>query len=175
MNTLLGSDIFLRALEPEDLSFLYTLENDEKLWEISNTQTPFSKYILKQYLENSHRDIYDVKQLRLVICKNDNKQPLGFIDLFDFNPQHKRAGVGIVVFSKENKQKGYASQALQLVLNYGKKHLNLHQLFANILSDNTASIKLFEKMGFIKTGEKKDWIYTNKTFKTELFYQYIYE
>ena len=175
MVTLQGSEIFLRALEPEDLTLLYALENDETLWELSSTQTPFSKFILKQYLENSHRDIYEVKQLRLVICKNQTSQAIGFIDLFDFNPQHQRAGVGIVVFSKENLQKGYASQALQLVINYGKKHLNLHQLFANILSDNTASIKLFEKKGFVKTGEKKDWIFTNKTYKTEYFYQYIYE
>ena len=106
MKTLSGKHIFLRALELSDLDFLYNLENEESLWEVSNTTTPYSKYILKQYLENSHRDIYDVKQLRLVICKNDDEAAVGFIDLFDFEPKHSRVGVGIVIFSEGEKRKG---------------------------------------------------------------------
>ena len=105
MKTLRGEHIFLRALELSDLDFLYKLENDESLWEVSNTTTPYSKYILKLYLENSHRDIYDVKQLRLVICKNDDETAVGFIDLFDFDPKHSRVGVGIVIFFRRGKKK----------------------------------------------------------------------
>ena len=49
MNTLLGKNIKLRALEKEDLDFLYQIENNESFWQVSNTQTPFSKYMLKLY------------------------------------------------------------------------------------------------------------------------------
>jgi diamine N-acetyltransferase len=49
MENLRGKKISLRALEPEDLEFLYALENNETDWEVSNTQAPFSKYLLKQY------------------------------------------------------------------------------------------------------------------------------
>ena len=97
MEYLKGEKSNLRALEPEDLEFLYTIENNESFWEISHTQTPFSKYLLKQYLENAHLDIFEAKQLRLLIEEKSTKRQIGLIDLFDFNPQHKRAGIGILI------------------------------------------------------------------------------
>ncbi len=172
--SLCGQKINLRALEPEDLQFLFDTENDESFWELSNTQTPFSKFLLKQYLENAHLDIFEAKQLRLIIEENTNNQPIGMIDLFDFNPQHKRAGVGILI-QNEYQQKGFASEALSLFIQYCFTHLNLHQLYANITSDNTKSSALFNKHQFKKVGVKKDWIFTNNTFKDEILYQLIHE
>lgn len=173
MITLKGENIFLRALEPSDLDYLYNLENDESLWEVSNNTTPYSKHILNQYLENSHRDIYDVKQLRLVICKVENETVVGFIDLFDFDPKHNRVGVGIVIFPEADKRKGYASEALKLTCDYALTHLNVHQIFAGITEENKGSIQLFEKAGFERSGIKKDWIFAEGKFKSEYFYQLI--
>lgn len=171
--TLKGRNIYLRSLEPEDLDFLYYLENDESLWEVSNTTHPYSRYILKQYLENSYRDIYEVKQLRLVICKNESMAPLGFIDLFDFEPKHHRVGLGIVIFSEEHKRKGIATEALKLVCNYAFKNLNVHQIFASITEGNIGSIKLFENAGFERSGVKRDWVFFNESYQHEYFYQLI--
>src|SRR5690554_2175061 len=100
MLTLKGTNIYLRALEPEDLDFVFTVENNESLWEISTQSAPYSRFLLKQYLENSHRDIYEVKQLRLVISTNE-EMAIGMIDLFDFDPKHKRAGIGILINDQE--------------------------------------------------------------------------
>ena len=175
MMTLKGNTVYLRALEPTDLDFLFQLENNEEVWEVSNTTSPFSKFVLTQYLENSHKDIYEAKQLRLVICVSESNRAIGCIDLFDFEPKHKRVGVGILITSEENKQKGFASEALQLMSNYVFQHLELHQIYAGITEDNIASIKLFEKAGFIKTGIKKDWISSKGIFKNELQYQLINE
>ena len=174
MKTLKGENILLRALELSDLDFLYNLENTELLWEVSNTTTPYSKYILKQYLENSHRDIFDVKQLRLVICKYGEETPVGFIDLFDFDPKHSRVGVGIVIFSDADRRKGIAFEALKLTCSYAFKHLNVHQVFAGITEENEGSIKLFEKAGFEKSGIKKDWIFSEGKYKDEYLYQLIH-
>ncbi len=174
MVTLQGKQVFLRALEPEDLEFVYDLENDENLWEISSTQTPYSKFLIKQYLENAHQDIYESKQLRLVICKNDNNEVLGFIDLYDFNPTHKRAGVGVVILSAQERGQGYGSQALDLLINYGKTHLHLHQLYAGVSEDNLLSQRLFESKGFRLVGQKKDWTFVAGQYKNENLYQLIY-
>ncbi len=174
MKTLKGNDIVLRALEPSDLDFLYQLENDKSVWEVSNTITPYSRHILKQYLDNSHRDIFDVKQLRLVICLSENMKAIGCIDFFNFEPKHNRVGVGIIIFSEEEKQKGYAFQSLQLLCQYAFTHLKMHQVYANITEDNEKSIKLFEKAGFLKTGIKKDWIFSAGKYKNELQYQLIH-
>jgi len=171
--TLKGENIKLRALEPEDLDFLYILENDEAIWEVSNTQKPYSKFVLKEYLKNSHQDIYEAKQVRLVIENIVSESCIGFIDLFDFDPNHRRVGVGIVIHKAEDKNKGFAFEALQLVCNYSFSHLNLHQIYASITEDNNASISLFEKAGFTQTGINKDWIFSNGSFKNELFYQLI--
>ncbi|MFK5878629.1 MAG: GNAT family protein [Flavobacteriaceae bacterium] len=173
MNTLKGLHINLRAIEPTDLAFLYQIENDELFWEVSNTQKPFSKYLLQQYLENAQQDIYEAKQLRLLI-EEKNGTPVGLIDLFDFDPKHKRAGIGIVI-SQQFQAKGFATESLELLLKFAFTHLNLHQLFANITNDNTKSISLFEKVGFQKAGIKKDWIFSNGKFKNELLYQIINE
>ncbi len=166
-----GNKIRLRALEPEDLSFLFQIENNDSFWEVSHTQVPFSRFLLKQYLENAHVDIYEAKQLRLMMETLEGVS-VGMIDLFDFNPQHHRAGVGLLVAPEFQKQ-GYASEALKLLINYAFSVLNLHQLYANILTDNIKSIALFEKCRFIKIGVKKDWVFSNGTYKDEFSYQLI--
>lgn len=172
MATLKGKTVYLRALEPEDLEFLFQIENNESFWEISHTQTPFSKYLLKQYLENAHLDIFEAKQLRLMIVDANSHEKIGLIDLFDFNPQHKRAGVGILITPNYQKN-GFATDALSILIDYSFTHLNLHQLYANITSDNLKSIKLFESKNFKVVGIKQDWILSQGKFKDEILYQLI--
>ncbi|MGZ0014568.1 GNAT family N-acetyltransferase [Yeosuana sp. AK3] len=172
MITLKGKNIYLRALEPEDLEFIHTIENDESLWELSNTITPYSKFLIKQYLEHSHKDIYEVKQLRLVIS-NYMDEPLGMIDLFDFDFKNSRAGVGILVKESKNRQLGIGREALGLLINYSFTHLGLHQLYCNISENNDASIKLFTSQGFEKIGLKKDWNYMKGNFTNEYLFQLL--
>ena len=171
--TLTGTSIYLRALEPEDLDFIYQIENDESIWEVSNTQTPYSKFLIRQYLENAHQDIYEAKQLRLAICVKESNIAIGLIDLFEFDPKNKRAGIGIVIQNDADRSKGFGKEALDLLIKYSFKQLQLHQLFANIGSDNVPSINLFPTFGFEKIGVKKDWNYSNNTFQDELLFQLI--
>ena len=172
MKALTGKKIHLRALEPEDLDFLYTIENNESFWEVSSTQTPFSRFILEQYIVNSHQDIFEAKQLRLIIVDNITNISVGMIDLFEFNPLHKRAGIGILIIETEQ-HKGFASEAIELLINYSFNQLNLHQLFANITADNTKSLELFTKLNFKKIGVKKEWIFSKGDFKDEILFQLI--
>jgi diamine N-acetyltransferase len=173
MVTLQGNTIFLRALEPEDLAFIYHIENDETIWEVSNTQTPYSKFLITQYLENAHQDIYEAKQLRLAICKNENLEAIGLIDLFDFDPKNKRAGVGIIIQNEVDRNKGFGKEALGLMINYAFHQLQLHQLYANIGTENLPSLSLFTTFGFEKIGVKKDWNFTNNSFHNEILLQLI--
>ena len=162
----------LRALEPEDLDFLFSIENDEIFWEISSTQTPFSKYIFKKYLENAHQDIYEAKQLRLVIVDINTNVSIGLLDMFDFNPQHQRTGIGILILEKYQNN-GFATQALKLSIEYAFTHLNLHQIYANIPTWNTKSTNLFKKLNFNEIGTKKDWIMSKGEFKDVSLFQLV--
>ena len=173
MKTLKGKNIYLRALEPEDLEFVYTIENDESIWHVSNTQTPYSKFLIHQYLENAYQDIYEAKQLRLAICVNETSEAIGLIDLFEFDPKNNRAGVGIVIKKKEDRIKGVGSEALSIIIEYAFTQLQLHQLFANIGTENEVSIALFSKFGFQKIGIKKEWNKINGIYEDEILYQLI--
>ena len=161
-----------RALEPDDIDLLYEWENDSEIWEVSNTYEPFSKYILAKYIKESQRDIYESKQVRMII-ETFESRAIGAIDLFDFDPFHFRAGVGILIHDEKDRKLGYANDSLQLLCTYAATHLRLHQLFANISADNAASIKLFENNGFELSGTKKDWRRTLDGWKDELMFQKI--
>ena len=171
--TLLGTNLFLRALEPEDLEFIYHIENDESIWHVSNTQTPYSKFLIRQYLENAHQDIFEAKQLRLAICIKNTSEAVGLIDLFDFDPVNHRAGIGIVIQKETNRGNGIGKEALGLLIDYSFKQLQLHQLYANIGTDNEPSLKLFATFGFQKIGIKKDWIFRNNSFLDEAIFQLV--
>ena len=165
--------INLRALEPEDLELLYEWENNDSYWTISNTVTPFSKFTLKRYLKHSHKNIYETGQLRLMIDIIAEKKTIGTIDLFDFDPFHKRAGIGILIADETQRRKGYASMALKCLIQYCFTTLQLHQLYCNILANNSESIELFEKLGFVRVGIKKEWVQTADGYLDEDMFQLI--
>jgi len=162
-------ELHLRALEPEDLAVLEQVENDTVYWNHSNQTEPFSLYTLKQYIKQQSQDIFEVRQKRFVIS-DAQKSVLGFIDLFDFEPIHRRAGVGIFVLNAY-RTKGVATKALQLIHAYVKEHLNLKNLYANISMENSSSIKLFAGAGYVEIGIKKDWNFYQGYFHDELLYQ----
>ncbi|MGG7035437.1 MAG: GNAT family N-acetyltransferase [Flavobacterium sp.] len=171
MVTLKGENIFLRALEPEDLDFVYEVENDETIWNVSNTNTPYSRFLIRQYLENAHQDIYEAKQLRLAICNNDDFTAVGLIDLFEYDPRNNRAGIGILVQNSSFRNQGIGTEALGLMIQFAFRHLNLNQLYANIDTENEASLKLFANFGFQKIGIKKQWNLINGQYRDEALFQ----
>jgi diamine N-acetyltransferase len=166
-------EISLRALEPEDLELLYGWENNLSYWTISNTIMPFSRYTLKRYLEDSHKSIYETGQVRLMIDHIADNVTIGTIDIFDFDPFHKRAGIGILIANENYRRKGYATMALKCLIDYCFRTLILHQLHCGILSNNGESIDLFKKVGFIQTGIKKGWIRSSDGYMDEYTFQLI--
>lgn len=162
MNPLTGKNIRLRAMEPSDLDVLYEWENNPENWIVSNTIAPFSRHVLQKYIDNAHLDIYEARQLRLMIDRMDpapeHEGIMGAIDLFDFDPHNLRAGVGILIARKEDRMKGIATEALSMLTDYAFHTLNLHQLYCNVSEDNEASLRLFKKSGFVEIGKKTDWV-----------------
>jgi len=167
-----GENIYLRALEPSDLEVLYKWENNPSIWSVSNTLVPFSKFVLEQYLVNAHEDIFTAKQIRLIICLKNN-QPIGTIELFDFDPQHHRVGIGIMIDGNAE-NKGYAGEALNLLMKYCFEILLVKQIYCNIAASNEKSLHLFKKFGFTEIGLKKQWVKTGQNkFEDEWMLQLI--
>lgn len=156
-----GTTVILRAMEPQDVDLMMIYENDTEIWPVSGTLVPYSRYTLDQFYKNAVQDIYTARQLRLaieLIKESHRGQTIGYVDLFDFEPQQRRAGVGILIGDKNERSKGYATEALKLLCKYSFDILNLHQLYCHIDNDNIISLQLFEKVGFTKCGELKEWI-----------------
>ena len=109
----------LRALEPDDLDFLYDLENDPSIWGVSDTLAPVSRHALREYLAHAGADFYVVRQQRLVITTEIGSPAVGVADLFDYDPLHQRAGVGITILGRE-RRRGHARQALELLLHHAR-------------------------------------------------------
>ncbi len=174
MNYLENDIMKLRSPEPSDLEILYKWENDADIWVAGTTFAPYSKHILSKYIESAQLDIFETKQLRLMIdLKTEKVRTIGIIDLFDFDPFHHRAGVGILIGEINDRRKGYASVALQLLINYCFKLLGMHQLYCNIGADNIASLNLFKKHDFKIIGLKKEWIRWNDRYTDEYLLQLI--
>jgi diamine N-acetyltransferase len=168
MNTV---EIHLRALEPEDLLALEKIENDSTYWKYSNQTEPFSRVLLNQFIREQQQDIFQVRQKRFVIS-NQDKILLGCIDLFDFEPLHRRAGVGLYLL-QEYRNKGIGSKALGLLAEYAKNILQLKTLYANIAIENMASKSLFQSAGFSQSGLKKEWNFYQGEFHDEYLYQKV--
>ncbi len=173
MQSLETDTIRLRALEPEDIDILYKWENDTTVWRVSYTVAPFSKYILRQFIENQRYDIYEAKQLRLIIESKESSLPVGAIDLFDLDPYNRRAGVGILIYDQRDKGQGYASAALGVIIDYCFRVLGLNQLYCNIAASNNRSLALFRNKGFTTVGLKKEWIRTTSDWQDEYLLQLI--
>lgn len=149
--------IVLRALEPEDLDWLYTLENDERLWEWGYSNVPYSRFSLKAYIAESRHDLYADGQLRLAVTLVPDGKVCGCVDLTDFSPKHLRAEVGIVLFS-DFQGCGYATRVLRMLAAYAKEFLSLHQLYAIVSEKNHRAQRLFERAGYCRAAELPDWL-----------------
>ncbi len=157
MTYLKSEHITLRAIEPEDLEIFYRWENDTSLWNIGSAVEPYSRFLLKKYIAQAEQTIYEKRQLRLMIVRNSDQKPIGAIDLYDFEPHHSRADIGVLI-DKIFQQQGFASETLKLITDYAFNFLNINQLYAQIPSTNKACQKLFAKNNFEKSATLRRWL-----------------
>lgn len=173
MKELLEDDVIrLRAIEPEDLDLIYRWENDTELWEAGSSMAPFSRKILWDYIENYSPDIYAARQLRLMIVLKSSGEAVGTIDIYDFDPHNKRAGVGLLV-DRRFVRNGYGSRALALTVAYTRKFIEMHQLWAVVAIDNAPSLATFHKCGFKTCGRLRSWLRRGASYTDAYVLQHL--
>lgn len=161
--------IKLRALEPEDLDILYMIENDTGLWNVGTTNVPYSRYTLHEYIARATNDIYTDRQVRLM-AENEADDVVGIVDLVNFDPQHQRAELGIVIMN-DYRRKGYATAAVEEILHYAQRILHLHQLYAIVDKQNTAALQLFKKTAFQESATLGQWLFDGQAYRDALLLQ----
>lgn len=166
--------LFLRAPELSDLDFLCHIENDTRQWCVSGCKTPYSRYLLQQYIETNTHDIYIDRQERLMVEHRESGQLIGAVDFIDFNPSARRAEVGIVI-DESFRGKGYGKASLALLCEYAEQVLDLHQLYAYIFLDNMAARHLFASSEFSEVAVLPDWVFWNRRYYSVCLCQRIFE
>lgn len=162
----------LRAMEPEDLDFLYAMENDKEVWDVGCTNVPYSRYVLHDYIANASNDIYADGQVRMVMEDRSGNR-VGLVDVFNFDASNRRAEVSVVVMTKY-RGRGLARDAVRQVCHYALRTLHLHQLYAIIAMDNMASQQLFSETGFTGRNVLKEWLFDGMTYKDAIVMQKIF-
>lgn len=163
-----GERIYFRLLEPTDVEMVMHWENNPINWKQSGINKPYTLAEIEDFVLSNH-DIFEHKQLRLMVCLKDSHSVIGHIDFFDFEPQQKRLGVGILI-EDNYRQQGFAKETLFYAEEYAKLILNVKNVFSHVLSDNIPSIHLFEKMGFQKVGVKPNWHFYHGKWYDEILY-----
>ena len=161
----------LRALEPSDIEPMYLWENEPDVWRGGGTTAPLSLERIAQFVEEQNYDLYTTKQMRLII--EVEGIAVGTLDIVDFDPQHLRFGIGILIYAPEARRKGYARAAIEAVKSYARNTLALKQIWASVAEDNEASITLFEGCGFELCGRRKAWLRRHDGYLDQLEYQCI--
>lgn len=162
--------VTLRALEPEDLELLYTIENDMTLWWLGTQTAPYSRYRLRDYIATCEADIYKDEQVRFVI--ESDGDAVGIIDLFNFSPRNARAELGIALL-RSAQGRGVARHAIDRIIDYARDVLRIHQIYAVVPESNSASLRMLHDCGFVRTGELKEWIFQGKTYENGVLMQFF--
>ena len=160
----------LRPLEPEDLSLLYTIENDPSMWNTSNAEGPYSRFQLKEYIARGD-SAFSSGQQRFV-AETDEDGSVGVVDLTNFTPLHARAEVGIALLAK-HRGKGYAAAALRLVEAFAQKRLRVHSLYAVVTDGNDASAGLFTSLDYTLAARLPSWHFRDGDYRDALLFQKI--
>ncbi len=140
--------ITIRKATPEDCDVILLWENNPLLWEVTDEPGPFTIDDISSFL-NEKNSMKSANQERWII--ENVREPIGMIDLFQWDPDQQSVGVGIAVPNIEFRKKGFASDALKILhsamqLKYGIQHFH-----CIIHPNNPASQKLFEKLGYQQT------------------------
>lgn len=159
--------VYLRALEIEDEEFLIKLRRNKDLFQLTCGNTYFisaehSRKMLQEHiLENQ-------KQLYLVICLEENNAPIGYLSITSINHVNKSLEWGGVVIDPKFTGKGFATDAAKLMLKFVFEEMNMNRLYGYWLEENVASLRISEKLGFVKEGVLRE-----VTFKTGKYHNVI--
>ena len=167
-----GGKIFLRHPVADDAGLMLNWENDSDIWSSGDNRSPYVAGDILDFISRG-QDLRKFGQERFMICTKENSGAIGCIDLYDYDEFHSRAGVGILIYEPELRNRGFGREALKVLIDYCMKPLLMKQLYCHTLTDNRASIMLFSGAGFTVTGTKWSWRKIGLEWKDEHIMQLI--
>ena len=96
----------------------------------------------------------------VIVTLEDNKM-IGTVSLEDINWINRTATLGIFIGDKEFRSKGYGTEAIRLILEYGFKYMNLYNIKLDLMEFNERALKCYEKCGFKEYGRRRKCKFVN--------------
>lgn len=147
-----GNSIRLRGIEPEDADFFYrwnqeteTQQQLDRIWFPSSLERQ-RQWTAKQSTKAIDDDCY------FFVIENLDTAQVGMIHTRECDPQNGHFTYAVAL-KVEHRRKGYAQEAVNMILNYYFQELRYHKVTVDIFEYNTASVMLHEKLGFSKEGQ----------------------
>ncbi|MHA7579178.1 GNAT family N-acetyltransferase [Paenibacillus vandeheii] len=153
--------IYLRPFESTDVDGYFPGLFDAEMRRLTGTQNSFTRPQVERYIENA---VQDDSRLMLLIALQDNDQVIGDIALMDMHTKNRSAHIRIAIDNTEHQGKGYGSEALLLMLDYGFGICNLHRIELEVYAFNQRAIRTYEKLGFQREGVRRDALFYNHQY-----------
>jgi diamine N-acetyltransferase len=143
-----GQKSKLKLALPSDAPLILQWENNPAFWPITEQPGPFELAQIEEALHQSG-SLERHQQARWIV-HDLTMRPVGLLDLFNFDAAQKKAGIGILIGSPSDRQKGYASDAIRTLLLRLRAIQQIETLECMIHEDNFQSLHLFQHLGFIE-------------------------
>lgn len=160
------SRIYLRALEPEDYKVTIKWRNDEEIQNMVGGPKYFvSSEKEKEWVKNC---IFSDNRIVLGICLKETGKLIGTVNVQEIDWINRSCHVPILIGDKEEWNKGYATEARMLALDFAFNQRGMERVWATIVETNKASIRMNEKCGFVQEGVMRKALYRGGYFMTSL-------
>ena len=150
MSVFLESErVYLRPHEPDDADKMYTWFNNVKITRLTGEVYPLSREEAKERIEAWTKDKNSLSLS--VVTKADDKL-IGTAGLINIDTVHRRAELAIIIGEEAYWSRGYGTETIKALLNYGFNRLNLNMVYLGVIDINERAIKAYKKVGFVQDG-----------------------
>ncbi len=170
--TLQSERLRLRKMSENDAAAFFALRSNDKFTAFLDRDKPKDIEEINTLIANILQQFENNEAICWVISPLENDDFMGTISFWKIDKAHYRAEIGYGIHP-DYQQKGYMSEVLPIVTEYGFRKMNLHSIEANINPNNLASIKLVEKHGFVQEAYFKENYYYNGKFLDSAIFSLI--
>ena len=156
-----GKRIRFRAPERTDLPTFVKWINDPEVRAGVSLFLPMSLAQEEQWFEDMLSRSKEEQPMTIEISERGKWAAIGNIGFFKIDSISRSAEVGIMIGDKDYWNKGYGTEAMQLILKHGFETLNLNRIFLRVFANNPRAIRCYEKVGFVHEGRQRQAIYTD--------------
>jgi len=154
-----GEKIILRTFRREDAAALWNSMNNEEFNKLTGTHGNFTREQIDAYITRQISREDDSRASFVIALPEDEMQALGEVVINEIDPDNHSANIRIAMFSDAHVNKGYGTEAMRLMVDYGFKHLGLHRISLGVYAFNPRAIRAYEKVGFKREGVLRDELY----------------